>query len=405
MFPYPSGEGLHVGHPKGYVASDVIARQKMLQGYNVLHPMGWDAFGLPAEKYAIKNKVHPAISTAKNVANYTQQLKNIGLSYDRSREVNTTDPKFYKWSQWIFLKLYDSYFDTKTQKAKHIDELEIPKHLSPKQAQAYRDSKRLAYIDYKPILWSVDLQTAISQEDLDENGRCEVSGGPVERRPMRQRVLRITDYADRLLEGLDKDLPERPENVKQMQRSRIGRSSGAVVSLGLAEARDVTLDVFTTRVDTLYGVTFVAIAPDHPLVDVLTTPDHETAVAEYVAQAKRKSDLERTDLNKDKSGVFTGSFVINPINGEQVPVRVGDYVLGGYGTGAVIGVPAHDDRDRDFAHKYKLPIKWVLAPQDGGTHDGESALTDYAILINSGEFTGLTSEEAKKQITARLSKE
>jgi leucyl-tRNA synthetase len=361
MFPYPSGAGLHVGHPKGYVATDVLARTKMLQGYNVLHPMGRDAFGLPAEQYAIKNKVNPTVSTAENVAWFKQQLQNMWFTYDWDREVNTTDPEFYKWTQWTFIKLYEHYYDRTAKKAKPISELPIPTWLSDDEKKQYVNNHRLAYVDYKPILRSVDLQTAIAQEDLDENGNCERTGWPVERRPMRQRVIRITDYADRLLEWLD-ELVERPDSVKQMQRHWIGKAEWTEFTMQI-QGYDDTIGIYTTRIDTVYGMSYVALAPEHPLLSKITTAEQSKAVEKYIKQTKNKGELQRTDLNKDKTGVFTGAYAINPFNQQPVPIRVADYVLGGYGTGAVMAVPAHDERDFAFAKKYDLPIVQSIAPE------------------------------------------
>jgi leucyl-tRNA synthetase len=412
MFPYPSGSWLHVGHPKWYVATDVLTRAKMLQWHNVLHPMWRDAFGLPAEQYAIKNKVNPTVSTAENIAVFKKQLENIWFTYDRDREVNTTDPDFYKWTQWTFIKLYEHYYDHTEKKAKPIDQLPIPNWLSSEEIKQYIDSHRLAYIDYKPILRSVELQTAIAQEDLDENGRCERTGWPVERRPMRQRVIRITDYADRLIEWLD-ELPERPDNVKQMQRHWIGKAEGTEFTMKIApdshceewnnkaiqvkeknqetaasneqpEANTYTISIYTTRIDTVYGMSYVALAPEHPLLSKITTAEHKKAVDKYIQEAKNKGELQRTELNKDKTGVFTGAYAINPFNNQPVPIRVADYVLGWYGTGAVMAVPAHDERDFAFAKKYDLPIKYVVWPSFGKKHEkAQTKNSWYAIVRDS----------------------
>lgn len=421
MFPYPSGAGLHVGHPKGYVATDVLARTKMLQWYNVLHPMGRDAFGLPAEQYAIKNKVNPTISTAENVARYKQQLQDIWFTYDWDREVNTTDPEFYKWTQWTFIKLYEHYYDTAAKKAKPISELPVPKWLSDEEKQKYINDHRLAYVDYKPILRSVDLQTAIAQEDLDENGNCERTGWPVERRPMRQRVIRITDYADRLLEWLD-ELVERPDSVKQMQRHWIGKAEGTEFTMQI-QGYDDTIGIYTTRIDTVYGMSYVALAPEHPLLSKITTAEQSKAVEKYIKQTKNKWELQRTDLNKDKTGVFTGAYAINPFNKQPVPIRVADYVLGGYGTGAVMAVPAHDERDFAFAKKYELPIIASIYPIIRGNYsldelneelneelnsqikkidNTEICFTEKWNLTSSWEYTGMTSDQAITAMQSRL---
>lgn len=417
MFPYPSGAGLHVGHPKGYVATDVLARTKMLQGYNVLHPMGRDAFGLPAEQYAIKNKVNPTVSTAENVAWFKQQLQNMWFTYDWDREVNTTDPEFYKWTQWTFIKLYEHFYDSTAKKARPINELSIPKWLSDEETKQYINDHRLAYVDYKPILRSVDLQTAIAQEDLDENGNCERTGWPVERRPMRQRVIRITDYADRLLEWLD-ELVERPDSVKQMQRHWIGKAEGTEFTMQI-QGYDDTIGIYTTRIDTVYGMSYVALAPEHPLLSKITTAEQSKAVEKYIKQTKNKGELQRTDLNKDKTGVFTGAYAINPFNQQPVPIRVADYVLGGYGTGAVMAVPAHDERDFAFAKKYDLPIIASIYPIIRGNYsldelneelnsqikkidNTETCFTEKWNLTSSWEYTSMTSDQAIAAMQARL---
>ncbi len=330
MFPYPSGEGLHVGHPKGYIATDVVSRMKRMQGFNVLHPMGFDAFGLPAENYAIKTKTNPQIAVEKNVARYKKQLEIIGFDYDWSREVNTTDPKFYKWTQWIFLKLLE---------------------------------KGLAYESFEPINWCPSCKTGLANEDV-EDGKCERCGTPVEKKPMRQWVLRITDYADRLLADLDK--LDWPESIKESQRNWIGRSEGAEIDFAL-KGRKEKVKVFTTRPDTLYGVTYVVLAPESELVTELLKHKenikNHAEVVKYVAHARMMTQIERTDAKKDKTGVkLEGITAINPANNEEVPVFVADYVLAEYGTGAVMAVPAHDERDHAFAHRYKLPIKQVVEP-------------------------------------------
>jgi len=339
MFPYPSGAGLHVGHPKGYIATDIIARMKMMQGFNVLHPMGWDAFGLPAENFAIKNKIHPSIATTQNVETFKKQLSILGFTYDWEREVNTTDPKYYKWTQWAFLQMF---------------------------------KKGLAFESNEPVNWCPTCKTVLANEDL-EGGNCERCGGAIEHRPLRQWVLRITDYAERLLNDLDK-LPDWPESIKQMQREWIGRSEGAEVEFLLAPSAQAPragegvggegskLRVFTTRPDTLFGATYMVLAPEHPLVSQITTDDYRTEVEAYIAAAKAKSEIERGDDTKEKTGVFTGAYAVNPVNDEEIPIWVADYVLWGYGTGAIMAVPAHDTRDWDFATKYNIPIKQVVAP-------------------------------------------
>jgi len=327
MFPYPSGAGLHVGHPKGYIATDVMARMKMMQGHNVLHPMGWDAFGLPAENYAIKNKVHPSVATAQNVEVFKKQLSILGFTYDWDREVNTTDPKYYKWTQWAFLQMF---------------------------------KKGLAFESNEPVNWCPSCKTVLANEDL-EDGKCERCGTVVEQKPMRQWVLKITNYADRLLNDLDK-LTEWPESIKQMQREWIGRSEGAEVNFQISEFSNSQITVFTTRPDTLFGATYIVLAPEHLLVSEITTEEQKIEVKNYLAATKNKTDIERGDDTKEKTGVFTGAYAVNPVNGEQIPVWVADYVLWGYGTGAIMAVPAHDERDFAFAKKYNLPIKQVVAP-------------------------------------------
>ncbi|MFA6095807.1 MAG: leucine--tRNA ligase, partial [Candidatus Paceibacterota bacterium] len=330
MFPYPSGEGLHVGHPKGYIATDIISRQKRMQGHNVLHPMGFDAFGLPAENYAIKMKTNPRIAVAENVARYKKQLEILGFDYDWSREVNTTDPKYYRWTQWIFLKLLE---------------------------------KGLAYESYEPINWCPSCKTGLANEDV-EDGRCERCSTPVEKKPMRQWVLKITDYADRLLADLD--MLDWPAHIKESQRNWIGRSEGAELAFPIKGRKDV-LTVFTTRPDTLFGVTYLVVAPEHAFVTELLKKKENLAnhaeVVKYVAHARMMTQIERTDAKKDKTGVaLEGVMAINPANGEEVPVFVADYVLADYGTGAVMAVPAHDERDFAFAQNYKLPIRTVIEP-------------------------------------------
>ena len=385
MFPYPSGAGLHVGHPEGYTATDIVARYKRMRGFNVLHPMGWDAFGLPAEQYAIKTGQHPAITTRENVAKFKSQLKRIGFSYDWQREINTTDPPYYKWTQWIFLQIYNSWFNPETNRAEPIS--------------TYRgtdpDSVRLAYVADVPVNWCPELGTVLANEEVID-GKSEVGGFPVVRRPMRQWMLRITAYAERLLnelEGLDW-----PGGIKLLQRNWIGRSEGAEIDFKIDKS-DQKIRVFTTRPDTLYGGTFLVIAPEHSLVDLIVTEEQWPAVREYRERAARKSELERADLSKVKTGVFTGAYAINSATNEKIPIWIADYVLLGYGTGAIGGVPAHDERDLEFAKKFDLPIVVVVQP----TGD-EPALgfTGEGIAINSPIINGLTSAEAKKKITSWL---
>lgn len=363
MFPYPSGAGLHIGHPEGYTATDILARYKRARGYNVLHPIGWDAFGLPAEQHAVKTGTHPASNTQNNITNFRRQIKALGFSYDWEREVDTTDPKYFRWTQWIFLQLF---------------------------------KKGLAYVDERPVWWCPELRTVLANEEVID-GKSEVGGFPVERRNLRQWVLRITAYAEQLLDGL-KDV-DWPDSTKRMQEAWIGRSEGAEVLFKLEDAALGDLKIFTTRPDTLFGCTYMVIAPEHPLVAALTKPEQREAVEAYRKKAASKSDLERTDLAKDKSGVFSGSYAINPVNGARVPIWIADYVLMGYGTGAIMAVPAHDERDYEFAQLYNLPTPRVIAAADGSdtlpyTGDGK--------LINSPGYDGLDWAEAKKKITADL---
>ncbi len=347
MFPYPSGSGLHVGHPEGYTATDIITRQKKMAGFNVLHPMGWDAFGLPAEQHAIKTGEHPKINTAKNTDNFRGQLKRLGFAYDWDREINTTDPNYVKWTQWIFLQLYHSYFDEETQQARPVSELE-KRGLSREEI----DNRRLAFVANTPVNWSPDLGTVLANEEVDE---WRAKGHTVERRPLKQWMLRITAYAQRLIDELD-DL-DWPEGIKNLQRNWIGRSEGAEVDFDI-DGHKVT--VFTTRPDTLFGATYMVLSPEHPLLAEIVTGEQESVVKDYQQVCASKSDLERTELAKEKTGVFTGAFAINPVNDEKIPVWIADYVMMSYGTGAIMAVPAHDERDREFAEKYELPVIGVV---------------------------------------------
>ncbi len=385
MFPYPSGAGLHVGHPEGYTATDIIARYKRMRGFNVLHPMGWDAFGLPAEQYAIKSGQHPAITTRENVARFKTQLKRIGFSYDWQREINTTDPRYYKWTQWIFLQIYNSWFNPATNKAEPISTYHGK---NP-------DEVRLAYVADVPVNWCPELGTVLANEEVVD-GRSEVGGFPVVRRPMRQWMLRITAYAERLLNELDK--LDWPEGIKLLQRNWIGKSEGAEIDFKIDKC-DQKVRVFTTRPDTLYGGTFLVLAPEHSLVDLIVTEEQWPAVRDYRERTARKSDLERADLSKDKTGVFTGAYAINPATNEKIPIWIADYVLIGYGTGAIGGVPAHDERDLEFAKKFNLPIVVVVQPTGDEPAFG---FTGEGVAINSPLINGLTSAEAKKKITAWL---
>ena len=385
MFPYPSGAGLHVGHPEGYTATDILARYKRMRGFNVLHPMGWDAFGLPAEQYAIKTGQHPAVTTALNINNFRAQLKRIGFAYDWQREVNTTDPGYYRWTQWIFLQLYNAWFNPATRRAESISTFtgENP------------DSVRLAYVAEAPVNWCPALGTVLSNEEVID-GKSEVGGHPVERRPMRQWMLRITAYADRLIEELDG--LDWPDSIKLLQRNWIGRSEGAEVTFSF-EGNDTTIRVFTTRPDTLFGATYLVLSPENTLVEQITTAEQRAAVQGYQENCRSKSDLERTDLAKDKTGVPTGAFAINPVNGERLPVWIADYVLMGYGTGAIMAVPAHDTRDHEFALKFGLPIRQVVTPPPGQEWQG---FTGHGISVNSDFLNGLPTPEAKRAISSWL---
>ena len=391
MFPYPSGAGLHVGHPEGYTATDILGRYKRMNGFNVLHPMGYDSFGLPAEQYAIKTGQHPAITTAANIENFRRQLKALGFGYDWDREIATTDPEYVRWTQWIFLQIYNSYFCEETNKARPVSELEA-KGWSREQI----NSVRLAFVADTPVWWSPDLGTVLANEEVEE---WKSKGHTVERRPLRQWMLRITKYAQRLIDELD--TLDWPEGIKLLQKNWIGRSEGAEVEFEIEPGRLATVElengqthtaplhlppirVFTTRPDTLFGATYMVLAPEHQLVSHLypsnwpsDTPDHWKgdneaarvapygAINSYRQRAASKSDLERGDLNKDKSGVFTGSYAINPVNGDRIPIWIADYVMMGYGTGAIMAVPAHDERDFEFATKFGLKITPVVAPEIG----------------------------------------
>jgi leucyl-tRNA synthetase len=371
MFPYPSGSGLHVGHCEGYTATDIITRFKRMQGWNVLHPMGWDAFGLPAENYAIKTGIHPSITTESAVSNFKKQINSVGFAYDWDREINTTDPKYFKWTQWIFLKLY---------------------------------KMGLAYEGVMPINWCPSCKTGLANEEVT-GGKCERCGTQVERKDLRQWILRITKYADRLLEDLSE--VDWPESTLMMQRNWIGRSEGAEVCFkvdgGIANGEEIK--VFTTRPDTLFGATYLVLAPEHPLVDKITIDPQKTLVEQYKLSARKKSDLERTELSKDKTGVFTGGYAVNPVNNVKTPVWIADYVLAGYGTGAIMAVPAHDQRDYEFAAKYSIPVIQVVKPVDGSVPEEGKAFSDEGISINSGFISGLSTADAKKKMNEFLERE
>ena len=399
MFPYPSAAGLHVGHPEGYTASDIVARYKRMKGFNVLHPMGWDAFGLPAEQYAIDTGTHPAQTTQKNVDRMRQQIKSLGFSYDWDREVNTTDPKYYKWTQWIFLKFFNSYYDDIEQKAKPIEQLPIPQDLSQAEQQAYIDNHRLAYQAEVPVNWCPALGTVLANEEV-VGGLSERGGHPVIRRPMRQWMLRITKYAERLLDDLKE--VDWPESIKKLQQDWIGKSVGAEVTFQV-DGFDEQIPIFTTRPDTLFGATYMVLAPEHPLVDKITAQHKKKTVEEYRAEAARKSDLDRTDLAKEKTGEPLGAYAINPVNNQRIPIWISDYVLISYGTGAIMAVPAHDERDFEFANKFNLPIVPVVQPDDAQLAElvgqGKVCFVGDGIAINSGQFNGLRTPQFKEQIT------
>ncbi len=384
MFPYPSGAGLHVGHPEGYTATDIVARFKRMNGFNVLHPMGWDSFGLPAEQYAIKTGQHPSVTTFRNIDNFRRQLKMLGFSYDWDREIATTDHEYVRWTQWIFLQLYNSYYNRELKKARPVSELE-EQGLSREEI----DQRRLAYVAEAAVNWSPDLGTVLANEEVEE---WKSKGHRVERRPLRQWMLRITDYAERLIDELEP--LDWPESIKLLQRNWIGKSEGAEVDFTL---NGKTITVYTTRPDTLFGATYMVLSPEHPLVDTITTPEQKDAVEQYRAQCASKSDLERTDLSKEKTGVFTGAYAVNPANGEQVPVWIADYVLMGYGTGAIMAVPAHDERDFAFAQVFGLPILQVVQPPSEDI-DWRGFCGYEGASVNSGFLTGLPTPEAKEKM-------
>jgi leucyl-tRNA synthetase len=458
MFPYPSGAGLHVGHPEGYTATDILARYKRAQGFNVLHPMGWDAFGLPAEQYAVKTGQHPRKTTEENIATFKRQIQSLGFSYDWSRELATTDPDYFQWTQWIFLKLYNSWFNPKTNKAEPIETLKFPAELCVSEAdkvgqasslpstlkkgrleacptlelesarRAFRDSKRLAYVSEQPVWWCEQLGTVLANEEVVD-GKSEVGGFPVVRKPMRQWMLRITAYAEKLLQDLD--TIDWTDSLKEMQRNWIGRSEGAEVNFAVADTKlPISIRVFTTRPDTLFGATYMVLSPEHNIVEMITSSQQKKAVEDYKTFASGKSDLERAELAKEKTGVFTGAFAINPVNGEKIPIWIADYVLASYGTGAIMAVPAHDERDWEFAKKFELkiravvmpPVDWLKknAPENWAHLEPDSFTVEFAKIpkvfkaaftseghaINSRNaevsLDGLSVAEAKKKITAWL---
>ena len=458
MFPYPSGSGLHVGHPEGYTATDIVCRHARMKGKHVLHPMGWDAFGLPAEEHAVKTGTHPRITTEQNIDTFRRQLKMLGFSYDWTRELSTTDPEYYRWTQWIFLQIFDTWYDANFEwtgpdgvkrrgKGRPISELPIPEDVAAQGKEAvrrYQDKHRLAYVSDAPVNWCPALGTVLANEEIID-GKSERGGHPVVRMPLKQWMLRITAYADRLASELDELAWS--ESIKYMQRNWIGRSVGAEVDFRIARADQAngtasvlpldlqnggnagapdslsghtpgssphvfpaepavdTIRVYTTRPDTLFGVTYMVLAPEHPLVDTITTSKQKAAVEEYRQKASLKSDLDRTDLAKEKTGVFTGGFAVNPVNGEQVPVWIADYVLISYGTGAIMAVPGHDERDYEFAKEFGIDIRQVVAPAAGSGHEADlenMAFTETGVSVNSGRYDGMTTVEFKAQITRDL---
>jgi leucyl-tRNA synthetase len=406
MFPYPSGAGLHVGHPEGYTATDILARYRRMCGWNVLHPMGWDAFGLPAEQYAIETGTHPRLTTQRNIDTFRRQIKMLGFSYDWDREVDTTDPAYVKWTQWILLQLFDTWYDGEQKRGRPIAELPIPPEVRARGEAAvrtYQDGKRLAYQIEAPVNWCPALGTVLANEEVVD-GKSERGGHPVLRMPLRQWMLRITAYAERLLDDLA--LVDWSEAIKEMQRNWIGRSEGAEADFPLAPASGgreppgaATIRVFTTRPDTLFGATYMVLAPEHPLVEAITTPEQRAAVTAYQAEAARKSDLERTELAKAKTGVFTGAYAVNPVNGEHIPIWIADYVLISYGTGAIMAVPGQDERDWEFAEVFGLPIIRTVQPPAGW--EGKAYLGE-GPAINSGFLNGLSVAEAKRTISEWL---
>jgi leucyl-tRNA synthetase len=443
MFPYPSGDGLHVGHPEGYTATDIVSRFARARGECVLHPMGFDAFGLPAEEHAIRTGEHPRVQTQRNIDNFTRQLKMLGFSYDWNRVLATTDEGYYRWTQWIFLVLYDTWFDAQTQKGRPIAELPIPNEVmadGERAVELYRDSRRLAYLDDALVNWCAALGTVLANEEVVD-GKSEVGGHPVKRIPLRQWMLRITDYAERLLDGLE-DL-DWPTGIKKLQYDWIGRSTGAEVDFYLqpgdsssnaagdadaaggpfvawkrsrqtsgftGEAGEDCLRVYTTRPDTLFGATYMVVSPEHPLINRLVTAERKSEVDAYREKASFKSDRERTDGDRVKSGVFTGSHAINPANGLSIPVWVADYVLAGYGTGAIMAVPAHDIRDFEFAIAYDLPVIAVVdPPADHEQRDeilaGKACFAAEGIAINSGDYDGQTTAQVKADLTSKLAEQ
>ena len=406
MLPYPSGDGLHAGHPEGYTATDIIARFKIMNGFNVMHPMGWDAFGLPTEQYAMKTGIHPKLRSEECIAKFKKQLKSFGFSYDWDREINTSDESFFKWTQWIFLKVFNSYYDNIEKKAKPISELEVPEGLNEKEKFDFINSYRMAYLADVPVNWCPELGTVLSNEEVPEQIE---KGFTVIRKNMRQWNLRITKYADRLLSDLDK--LKWPENIKELQKNWIGKSIGSTVKFKIKSSvteNQEHIEVFTTRPDTIFGVSYLILAPEHKLVKKITAKDNYEKVDEYLLMSERKSDLERTELSKEKTGEFTGAFAINPVNGKEIPILIADYVLASYGTGAIMGVPGHDERDNEFARKLNLEIIPVVLPEELNeneiiifkekTINGEECYSGKGVSVNSDFLNGLKSDDAIKKM-------
>jgi leucyl-tRNA synthetase len=393
MFPYPSGSGLHVGHPEGYTATDIVSRYKRMKGFNVLHPMGWDAFGLPAEQYAIQTGTHPAIITNQNCDNFRRQIKMLGLSYDWDREINTTDPKYFKWTQWIFINLYNTWFDKEIQKGRPIKELPIPENIKSQGnivVRKYIDDQRLAYYANAQVWYCENCKIVCANEEVLMDGSHEKCGNQVIKKNLKQWLLRIPFYAERLLNGLDNI--DWPEGVKNMQRNWIGRSTGAEVDFkidGLSEK----LRVFTTRPDTLFGATYMVISPEHELVGEITTPENLKTATEYIKNASLKSELDRTELSKEKTGVFSGRHAINPVNGKKIPIYIADYVLISYGTGAIMAVPAHDTRDFEFAKKFNIPIACILDPLNADAETRDKVLAGNACWTEDGAYINSSNPE------------
>jgi leucyl-tRNA synthetase len=439
MFPYPSGEGLHVGHPEGYIATDIIARYMRMKGYNVLHPMGWDAFGLQTEQFAVKTGTHPKNRTEECISRFRTQLKSLGFSYDWDREVNTSDEKYFKWTQWIFLKLLNSYYDDKEDKAKPISKLKVPKGLNEKERIDFVNSNRLAFIADDPVNWCPELGTVLANEEVPEQLE---KGYTVYKRPMKQWKLRITKYAERLLSNLDK--VDWSPSVKDLQRNWIGKSEGALIKFVIKSknlTEDKSLEVFTTRPDTLYGATYMVLSPEHEFVKEITTDEHKDKIFKYIDEAAKKSDLDRTELSKTKTGEFTGAYAVNPANKKEIPILISDYVLASYGTGAIMSVPGHDERDMEFALKFNLDIIPVVVPEDlknaaikkiksekageiivsgkglqnlntessngykkyvENVQAGKTCFTGDGYSVNSGFLNGLKTEKAKEKIISWL---